>query len=62
MSHYRRADDPDAHYFNPVKHGLVNDLSDWPWSTYHRFLREGYYGRQNLLDQRSDFEDISGGE
>ncbi len=52
----------DYIHFNPVKHGLVTDPSEWPWSTYHRFLREGYYGRQNLLDRRSDLDEISGGE
>ena len=49
-------------HFNPVKHALVADPADWPWSTYHRYLREGYYGRQPLLDRRAEFEDISGGE
>ncbi len=49
-------------HFNPVKHGLVTDPTDWSWSTYHQYLREGYYGRQSLLNQRSEFEDISGGE
>jgi len=52
----------DYIHFNPVKHGLVTDPSDWPWSTYHRYVREGYYGRQALLDRRSDLDDISGGE
>jgi putative transposase len=52
----------DYIHFNPVKHGLVTDPSDWPWSTYHRYVREGYYGRQALLDRRSDFDGITGGE
>ncbi len=25
----------DYIHFNPVKHGLVNDPADWPYSTYH---------------------------
>ena len=25
---------------NPIKHGLVTDLIDWPYSSYHRWLRQ----------------------
>lgn len=32
-------------HYNPVKHGLVARMEDWPWSTYHRFVKEGFYGR-----------------
>ncbi len=32
-------------HWNPVKHGLVARLEDWPWSTYHRYVKEGFYGR-----------------
>jgi putative transposase len=35
----------DYIHYNPVKHGLVKRLEDWPWSTYHQFVREGFYGR-----------------
>ena len=31
----------DYVHYNPVKHGLVNDVADWPWSSYHRYVREG---------------------
>ena len=34
-------------HYNPVKHGLVQSAKDWPWSTYSRFVKEGYYGRVN---------------
>ena len=49
-------------HFNPVKHSLVTDPKDWSWSTYHRYVREGYYGQQALLDGHSEFDDIEGGE
>ena len=49
-------------HFNPVKHGLVIDPADWPWSTYHQYLREGYYGRQTLLDTSDEFSDLGTGE
>lgn len=28
-------------HFNPVKHGYVQKAADWPYSTIHRFIREG---------------------
>jgi putative transposase len=34
-----------AHYihFNPVKHGLVQQVCDWPHSTFHRYVKNGVY-------------------
>ncbi len=29
--------------YNPVEHGLVEDVDDWPWSTYHRHVQDGFY-------------------
>ena len=26
---------------NPLKHGLVEQVSDWPYSSFHRFVRDG---------------------
>ncbi|MEE1707434.1 hypothetical protein RIM94_35425, partial [Pseudomonas aeruginosa] len=28
---------------NPVKHGLVTAVKDWPFSTFHRAVAEGLY-------------------
>ena len=33
----------DYIHFNPVKHGLVTRPVDWPYSTFHRFVKEGLY-------------------
>ncbi|MDB5802611.1 MAG: transposase [Rhodocyclales bacterium] len=33
----------DYAHFNPVKHGLVCSVADWPHSTFHRLVREGVY-------------------
>ncbi len=30
-------------HYNPVKHGLVVNPIDWPFSTFHRYVREGLY-------------------
>lgn len=33
----------DYTYYNPVKHGLVQEVNAWPWSTFHRDVSDGYY-------------------
>ena len=41
----RNRDDLQKHvdyiHYNPLKHGLIGAVEDWPWSTYHRFVRYG---------------------
>lgn len=31
-------------HVNPLKHGLVERVIDWPWSSFHRWRRLGEYG------------------
>lgn len=31
----------DYIHFNPVKHGLVRRVVDWPYSSFHRFVEKG---------------------
>jgi putative transposase len=33
----------DYIHYNPVKHGLVAQVSDWPYSSFHRYVERGYY-------------------
>ncbi|MCU7844283.1 MAG: transposase [Candidatus Thiodiazotropha sp. (ex Monitilora ramsayi)] len=33
----------DYLHYNPVKHGLVERVADWPWSSYHRYVKDGTY-------------------
>ncbi|HBO3969014.1 TPA: transposase [Pseudomonas aeruginosa] len=33
----------DYIHLNPVKHGLVTAVKDWPFSTFHRAVAEGLY-------------------
>jgi len=28
---------------NPLKHGLVARVGDWPWSSFHRWVKQGIY-------------------
>jgi putative transposase len=32
----------DYIHYNPVEHGLVSRVSDWPYSSFHRYVREGW--------------------
>jgi putative transposase len=33
----------DYIHWNPVKHGYVDKVIDWPYSTFHRFVAHGLY-------------------
>ena len=33
----------DYVHINPLKHGLVKRVSDWPYSTFHRLVEQGVY-------------------
>jgi putative transposase len=35
----------DYLHWNPVKHGLVRAVSEWPWSSFHRLVKRGIYAR-----------------
>jgi putative transposase len=30
-------------HVNPVKHGLVSQVSEWPYSSFHRYVEMGIY-------------------
>jgi putative transposase len=46
----------DYVHFNPVKHGLVQRVSDWPHSSFHRYVRHGTLP----LDWAGDVSEYSG--
>ncbi|MBI1901952.1 MAG: transposase [Planctomycetia bacterium] len=35
----------DYVHWNPRKHGLVDNVIDWPWSSFHRFVELGEYDK-----------------
>jgi putative transposase len=43
----RDQDDFDKHldyiHFNPVKHGLVDSVSEWQYSSFRKFKEQGFY-------------------
>jgi putative transposase len=46
----------DYIHFNPVKHGLVKRVSDWPHSSFHRYVERGLL----VADWGGDMREISG--
>jgi putative transposase len=45
----------DYIHFNPVKHGHVARVRDWPHSTFHRFVQEGKYPLDWAGGDEADF-------
>ena len=50
----------DYIHYNPVKHGLVKDVSMWAWSSFHRYVSLGVYEPGwgdgfNLRNNKVDF-------
>ncbi|RJG14678.1 REP-associated tyrosine transposase [Massilia cavernae] len=43
---------------NPYKHGLVRNVRDWPYSSFHRYVKAGIYLEEWLCDD----VDLSAGE
>ncbi len=48
----------DYIYINPVKHGWVRRVQDWPFSTFHRDVRDGTYP----IDWAGDMNELEAGE
>ena len=36
----------DYLHYNPVKHGYVNHVADWPYSSFHRWVKKGIYPQE----------------
>ena len=48
----------DYIHFNPVKHGYVKNAADWPFSSFHRMVRQGLYPADwaiGVTDVEGDF-------
>lgn len=47
----------DYAHWNPVKHGLVRRIADYPWSSFHRYVRLGEYSPDwGTCDPCPDFQ------
>jgi putative transposase len=49
----------DYLHFNPVKHGLVDKVIDWPFSSFHRYLKSGVYANDWAGE---DYKELAMGE
>ena len=52
----------DYIHYNPVKHGLVEDIGAWPWSTYHKYIESGYYGKVDLEQMQQSVNNVFANE
>ncbi len=61
-------DEDDLHrlidyiHFNPLKHGYVSRVVDWPWSTFHRYMHLGYYESEWGANFQEELLDAGNGE
>jgi putative transposase len=45
----------DYIHYNPVKHGYVSRVGDWPYSTFHRYVSDGVYPKDwGYAEETSD--------
>ena len=62
----RGEDDLHSHldyiHYNPVKHGLVKSAADWPWSSFQRYVKLGYYDARWGEGVGKIFGDVDFGE
>jgi len=40
----------DYIHYNPLKHGLVTQVAQWPYSTFHRYVNHGVYPHDWSVD------------
>jgi len=52
----------DYLHFNPVKHGLIKRVKDWPYSTFHRYVKNGLYPPGWGGDEMDETTDTDFGE
>jgi putative transposase len=49
----------DYVHINPVKHGLVKQVKDWPYSTFHKLVERGIYAQDwgGGMEESLSYED-----
>jgi putative transposase len=48
----------DYVHLNPLKHGLVSQVKDWPYSSFHRYVQDGVYP----VDWAGEVTEMAAGE
>jgi len=46
----------DYIHLNPLKHGWVTRVQDWPYSTFHRYVAAGYYAEDWCGDMSASID------
>jgi putative transposase len=49
-------------HYNPIKHGLVNNLYDWPHSSFHHYVLKGQIGKDWAGSELNAIEGFCFGE
>ena len=49
-------------HYNPVKHGFVDAPSEWPHSTFHRYVKNGLYPNDWAAGKKIRFDKSIGNE
>jgi len=49
-------------HYNPVKHGQVDRVSAWRWSSFHRYVRMGFYDLAWVQGVEADMKTMRCGE
>ncbi|MBC8481645.1 MAG: transposase [Planctomycetes bacterium] len=52
----------DYIHYNPVKHGLVKRMDNWPYSSYHRYIESGGFAKKYFKQLQKEYEEIFAGE
>jgi putative transposase len=52
----------DYIHWNPMKHGLVDRVSDWPYSTFHRYVAQDVYPKSWCGSGGTELNDAEFGE
>jgi len=47
----------DYIHYNPVKHGYVDSVADWQYSSFHKFVKKGIYP-ENWAGNSIDFKGV----
>jgi putative transposase len=49
----------DYIHYNPVKHGWASAPRNWPWSSFHRYVKKGWYQDDWGINDAPDTADIN---
>jgi putative transposase len=52
----------DYIHYNPVKHGVVKRVVDWPYSSFHRYVASGLYPEDLAAMNEADLEMKANGD